>query len=67
MAQDYKLEISPTQEIFKAGENITFKVTVYDSQNNPVYDEVSIIIEDAEKRVKIEKNIPSNELIEIGL
>ena len=67
MAQDYKLEISPTQEIFKAGENITFKVTVYDSQNNPVYDEIQIIIEDAEKKVKIEKNIPSNELIEIGL
>ncbi|MBU4069645.1 MAG: hypothetical protein KJ646_01560 [Nanoarchaeota archaeon] len=67
MAQDYKLEISTTQDSFKAEENITFKVTVYDSQNNPVYDEIQIMIEDAEKKVKVEKIISSNELMEIGL
>ena len=67
LAQDYKLEISTAQEIFKAGENITLKVSLLDSDNKPVRGDVNILIEDAERTKRIEKIIPSNEFVEIDL
>jgi len=65
-AQTYKLEISPTKDIFESGEEISFKVTLLDAQNNPLKDQVSIVIEDAEKNIKIEKSVSSNEIININ-
>jgi len=62
-----KIEISTTKETFSAGESITFKVSLYDTNNNPVDADVNIIIEDAEKITKIEKIVPSNRLIDVSL
>ena len=66
-AQASKIEISTTKETFEQGEKIALKITLLDSQNNPIKDQVFIIIEDSEKTTKIEKNINSNEIIEIEL
>ncbi len=67
IAQEYKIGISTLKETFEAGENITFIVSLYDSQNNPINDEVFVIVEDAEKKIKTEQTILSNEFIEINL
>ncbi len=67
MAQENKIEISTTKESFSAGESLTFKVSLYDAQNNPIDANVVVIIEDAEKRTRIERTIQSNKLIDINL
>lgn len=62
-----KLEVSTTKESFNAGEKITFKVSLYDSENNPINENVNVVIEDAEKRVNIEKTVLANKLVDIDL
>ena len=66
-AQNYKMEISTAKDTFEAGENITFKVTLYDTNNQLLKDNVNVVLEDAEKKVKIEKIIPSNQFIDVNL
>jgi len=66
-AQDYKLDISTSKETYSAGENITLKVILLDSSNNPINQPVGILIEDAEKVTTIEKTVNANELVEISL
>ncbi len=67
IAQNYKLEISTTKEIFEAEENIVLKVSLLDSSNKPVNDNVNIILEDAGKKIKIEKTILSNQFVDVDL
>ena len=62
-----KIEISTTQESFEAGENITLRVSLLDSNNNPINDQVNLLIEDGEKVFKLEKTIPSNEFVDIDM
>lgn len=64
VAQEYKIEVATTQEAFEAGETITLRVSLLDSNNNPIYDEVSIILEDSSKNRK-QEIIQSNELVSI--
>jgi uncharacterized protein (DUF58 family) len=67
IAQENKIEVSTTKDNFQAGENITLRVSLYNSENNPIDAEVSVLIEDAEKRTRIEKSVPSNKLVDISL
>jgi len=67
IAEDYNLEISTSKTIFAAGENIMVKVTLLDSANNPTNDNVLIILEDAERNIKVEKQIITNEFVEIEI
>ncbi len=67
IAQDYKLEVSTAKDVFEAGEKITLKISLLDSSNKPINDNINIILEDAEKRVKIEKTIPSNQFVDVDL
>jgi len=67
LAQAAKIEVSTIKEKFSAGENITLKVSLLDSSNNPINGILEIKVENAEKTRIIEKTIPSNELIEIDL
>lgn len=67
VAQTYKLEISPTKNIFEAGEPVTIRISLLDAQNNPINDQVEITIEDAEKRIKIKDSVPSNKIISIDI
>ena len=62
-----KIEISTIKEDFEAGENIAFKVSLYDAQNNPINADVNVIIEDAEKTKKIEQVVQSNKIVDINL
>jgi len=63
-AQEYKIEVTTTQEAFEAGEPITLRISLLDLNNKPVYDEVTVILEDSSKN-KIEQLVNSNELISI--
>ena len=67
IAQANKIELSTIKQSFLVGENITFKVSLFDSANNPVNADVSVVIEDAEKLVVIERTVPSNKLVEVSL
>ena len=67
LAQNNKIEVSTVKENYISGENITLKVTLLDSQNNPVNAETILEIQDGEKRVNIEKTVQSNKLVEIDL
>jgi len=66
-SQASKLEISLTKDSFKAGEDITFKISLYDSQNNPINEQISLIFEDIDKTKKIETTVPSSKLSSINL
>lgn len=55
-----KIGISTIKDSFLVGENITFQISLYDSTNNTIDANVSVIIEDAEKTTKIEKTVVSN-------
>lgn len=61
------MEISTAKDVFEAGENITLKVSLFDEQSNPVDDDVSITMSDAEGKTKIETVVPSNEFVGIDL
>lgn len=67
LAAEYNMEISTSKTVFAAGENVILKITLLDSQNNPVNENVFVILEDAEKRIKVEKEITANEFVEIKI
>lgn len=67
LANKIEIPSPPLKESYSAGQNITLQVNLYDEQNNLINDDVSIAIEDAEKRTKIEKTIPSNKLIDLNI
>ena len=63
-----KISISLTKESFKADEKINLKVTLLDSNNNPLNEEVKITLQDASKTQVIEETIKTNEkFVEISL
>lgn len=66
-AQNYSVMVSTTQEVYAAGKNVTFQVSLLDENNNPVDDQVSVIIQDLDKRYKIEKVVSSKDLNKISL
>jgi len=52
---------------FLAGEDIAFTISLYDENNNPVSDNVDVIIENADKTETIEKTFPSNQPVSLNL
>jgi hypothetical protein len=67
LAQDYKMQIIFNQKTFKAGEDILFRINIYDLSNNIISEEIQIIIEDVEKINKIEKIVNTKDLIYVDL
>ena len=69
LAQEYKIEISIISEdkIFEPGETIELKVTLRDSNNNIIEDNVSIIIKDMKETIIQEETIKSKDIVEIKL
>src|SRR3989344_8579867 len=65
-AQSLDIEFPQGNE-FEAGTPITFKVTLYDNSRNPIDGEISVRIEDAERRSIIEKTVLSKEVVTIDL
>ncbi len=67
LAQSIQIEFPEDNNNFAPGEKITFKINLYDDQSNLVYDEVLIILEDSEKKSKIEQTFNSKDTIIIDL
>ncbi len=69
MAQEYRMEIStiPEDKIFESGKTFELKVTIYDSNNNLINDEVSIILKDVKDTIIKETTIQSSNFEEIEL
>src|SRR3989344_1662836 len=65
----YSLDITfPNDKTsFTSGEAITFKAVIYDDSGNPIDGDISIVIEDAERQVRVEKAGKSKELVSIDL
>ena len=66
-AQSGYIEIATVKSQYKDGENITMKVSLFDSNNNKVNEKVNLIIEDVIKKNKLEKSVQSNEITSIYL
>lgn len=62
-----KLDVAPIKDTFIAGETITAKVALLDSNNNPLNANVDILIEDAQKRFAIQKSVQSNTPVDVDL
>lgn len=62
-----KIKISSVNDNIKPGENVSFSVDVFDENNIPIKTLVSIVIEDANKKTRIEKTISSGEQTNIEL
>jgi hypothetical protein len=69
LASAYSLDITfPNEKTsFASGEAITFKVIIYDDSGNQIDGEVSIVVEDAERQVRIERIVTSKDLVSIDL
>jgi len=69
ITQDYRMEIStiPEDKIFESGKTFEIKVTIYDSNNNLVNDEVSITLKDVKDAIIKETKIQSSNFEEIEL
>ena len=61
------LDVKTTKENFRAGENITFIVSLFDAQFAPVNAEVDIMLESPNKNNNIKTKVSSNKLSEISL
>ena len=66
LAQENKLGID-IAEGFSPGEPVTFKINIFDSNNNVIPGEINVRIEDAEKTNLIEKTVQSGELVSVNL
>jgi len=65
-----KLEISTiksAEEKYSPGENITLRISLYDSSNSIIDDAVLITLSDSAKTKKIEKIVPTNQIVEVDL
>jgi hypothetical protein len=62
-AQGEKMGVSTIKDTYIAGENITFKVSLLDSNDNPLDADIHVIIEDAEKRRQVETSVPANKVV----
>lgn len=69
IAQNYKLDIStiPEDKIFESGEIIQLKVIIYDANNNPVQDNVLLVLKDIKEEIIKETTIKSNNFEQIRL
>ena len=67
LAQSYKLSIETKQEIYEPGQKISLKVSLLDSNNNQFNDQVKVILGDAKKITSVEKEIPSNNFVDMDL
>jgi hypothetical protein len=64
---NYKIEIILTEKTLKAGEDIAFRINLYDSENNLLNKNINITILDIKETKKIEKIVNSKEIILINL
>lgn len=66
-AQGEKIEVSTLKEGYTPGEVITFKVSLFDSQNKPLNVDVQVAFENAAKTKRVEATVASNRLVDMNL
>jgi len=66
-ASNCKMEISLSQKTFKPNEAITFRVNIYDTSGNIIYDKINLTVNNAEQTKKIQKTASSKDIIKIDL
>jgi len=62
-----KLEVNTVQEKYSGGENITLRISLYDSSNNLVNDNVLVSINSSDNKRNFELSLPSNKISEVDL
>ena len=62
-----KIDVSLIKESFSPGENVSFRVSLFDNDNNPIQSQVEVTFQDAEKINEIQATINSNELASVYL
>ena len=67
LGQESKLQLTTIGDPFEANENISIKVTLLDLENKPIDAKIILLIEDVEKKVKIEREVNSNRIESISL
>jgi hypothetical protein len=67
IAQEAKFEVTSIKESYTPNDNVSIRISLLDSENKPINSEVSVLLEDAEKRSSKETTIPSNKISEISL
>lgn len=67
LVQAAKIDVISLKDSFQAGEKISLKVSLFDDSNNLLNDNVEIILEDADKKERIERVVQSNTFSEIDL
>ena len=66
-AQSDKIQITPSQDSFQPGQNVTFQVALYDPNNNLIPGQINVSLQDADKRTDIEATVPANQQVSINL
>ena len=67
LAQTVKMEVSTIKESFSPDENITLKILLFDSNNNPINGDISLVLENADKTKRVERTVQSNKLVDVDL
>ncbi len=62
-----KIEVSTLEENFSPGDKINLRVSLLDSENSPINAEVSVVIENTGKTVRIEKMVQTNKPVEMDI
>jgi hypothetical protein len=61
------MSVSAIKEVCLAGENVTFKVSLLDSNSNPLNSDIFVTIEDAEKRRQVETYVQANKVASVDI
>src|SRR3989344_1026480 len=67
LAQGEKISIETSQENYEPGQKVSVKISLLDSSNKQINDQIQITLEDAERRKKVEQTITSNQFVDIDL
>jgi len=66
-ADDYKIGIYPDKDVFSAGNNITLRINLLDSENNPISENLEMTLENTNTGKELKYTIPTNQHASINL
>ncbi|MBD3247290.1 hypothetical protein GF378_01585 [Candidatus Pacearchaeota archaeon] len=66
-SHDYKVDISPSKEVFQAGENISMRISIFDINNKPVNEKINITVENTQTGKSLEYTVSTNNEFNINL
>ncbi|MEM3074430.1 MAG: hypothetical protein QW727_00610 [Candidatus Pacearchaeota archaeon] len=66
-AQSAKIDVSTLKEIYPSGENVSIKVSLLDAENRPIDETLNLIVQDVEKKHRIEYIVNTNKVESVNL